>query len=141
MWGAAAPRVFELELLVTLFLDDQILEHLVSSTNAYAQLKKSQKPAMYKRFQLYTLTKEEMLRYLGVLVLLSVNSVRSYRQVWNPKSSQVGTLYGYINISCLVCNITLYSFTVMSCSFALQFVIYYVYSTCRYLCRSWICWQ
>ena len=46
--------------IFTLFFDDQLLEHLVSSTNVYAQLKKSQKPAMYKRFQLYTLTKEEM---------------------------------------------------------------------------------
>ena len=61
----------------------------MDSTKAYAEAKKLQKPAMYKRFTLYEFTKEEMLRYIGVLMLLSVNSVRSYRQAWNPRSSQV----------------------------------------------------
>ena len=75
-----------------LFFDNEVLEHLVASTNAYAELKKAQKPKSYQRFMLHKLTKEEMLRYIGVLLLLSVNSVRSYRQAWNPKSSQVRIL-------------------------------------------------
>ena len=35
------------------------------------------------------LTKEEMFQYIGVLLLLSINSMRSYRQAWNNKSSQI----------------------------------------------------
>ena len=72
-----------------LFCDDELLAHLVASTNAYTELKKAEKPVAYKRFMLSRLSKEEMLKYIGVLLLLSVNAVRSYRLAWNPKSSQV----------------------------------------------------
>ena len=44
---------------------------------------------MYVRFKRSPLTKEEMFRYIGVLLLLSINSMRSYRQAWNNKSSQI----------------------------------------------------
>lgn len=72
-----------------LFFDDDTLERLVASTNAYAESKKEQKPLMYLRFKQTPLTKEEMMRYIGALLLLSISSTRSYRQAWNVRSSQV----------------------------------------------------
>ena len=77
--------------IFSLYFDDEILELLVTSTKLM-QLKKEEKPAMYRRFKQSTLSKQEMLRFIGVLILTSVNSVRSYWQAWNPKSSQVGFL-------------------------------------------------
>ena len=72
-----------------LFFDADTLERLVVSTNAYAESKKAQKRLMYLRFKKSPLTKEEMMRYIGVLLLLSISSTRSYRQAWNVRSSQV----------------------------------------------------
>ena len=54
--------------------------------------KKEEKLAMYKQFKQSALTKQEMMRYIGVLISMSVNSVRSYRQAWNPKSLQVSIM-------------------------------------------------
>ena len=65
-----------------------MLEHFVKATNSYAEKKKEEKRNFYRKFKLVPLMKEEMLRYIGVLLLLSVNSVRSYRLAWDPKSSQ-----------------------------------------------------
>ena len=44
---------------------------------------------MYTRFKRTPLTKEELIRYIGVLLLFSVNSVRNFRKAWERKSSQV----------------------------------------------------
>ena len=43
---------------------------------------------MYARFKRTPMTREEMMRYIACLLLLSINSVRSYRQAWDSKSSQ-----------------------------------------------------
>ena len=51
-------------------------------------------------FNLAPLTAEEMRRYIGVLLLLSISSICSYRQTWNPKRTQVHALmtvhYAYL---------------------------------------------
>ena len=75
--------------LFSLYITDGMLEHFVEATNSYAESKKESKRGMYRQFKLVPLTKEELLRYLGVLLLLSINSVRSYRQAWDRKSSQL----------------------------------------------------
>ena len=51
-----------------LFFDDT-LECLVTSTNAYAESNKEKKRLMYLRFKISPLTKEEMMRYIDVLLL------------------------------------------------------------------------
>ena len=81
-------QVTELELL-RLFISDDMLEKFIVATNAYAEAQKEAKQAMYTRFKRTPLTKEELIRYIGVLLLLSVNSVRNFRKAWERKSSQV----------------------------------------------------
>ena len=74
--------------LFRLFVDDEVLQRLVTATNDYAEKNKQNKPNMYERFRRHPLTTEEMMSYLGCLLLLSINSVRNYRQAWNESSSQ-----------------------------------------------------
>lgn len=81
-------QLTELELL-RLFISDDMLQKFIVATNAYAEAQKEAKQAMYTRFKRTPLTKEELIRYIGVLLLLSVNSVRNYRKAWERKSSQV----------------------------------------------------
>ena len=72
-----SPRdLAELDLF-RLFIDDATLDRLVVATNAYAESKRTVKRIMYRRFKLSPLTKEEMMQYIGVLLLLSINSTRS----------------------------------------------------------------
>ena len=75
--------------LFSKYFDDTVIKQLVDATNDYAEQKKNTKRLMYKRFKNVPLTSDEMSRYLGVLLLLSISSIRSYRQAWNPRSSQV----------------------------------------------------
>ena len=75
-----------------LFFNDEVLERLVTATNQYAESKKNLKPYMYRRFKVKALTKEEMMRFLGVLILLGINPVRNYKHVWNSKRVQVRLL-------------------------------------------------
>ena len=74
--------------LFQLFIDEHILERLVTSTNDYAEEIRHKKPNMYKRFERHRLTPDEMMRYIGCLLLLSINSVRNYCLAWSKKSSQ-----------------------------------------------------
>ena len=53
----------------TFFFVDDTLEHLVVSTHTYAEYKKAQKQLMYLQFKKSSLTKEEMMRYIGVSTL------------------------------------------------------------------------
>lgn len=57
----------------------------MTSTNDYAEKNRSKKPNMYKIFKL---TPDEMMHYLGCLLLLNINSVRNYHLAWSKKSSQ-----------------------------------------------------
>ena len=52
-----------------LFFDNNTFERLVTSTNAYAESNKEKMRLMYLRFKMSLLTKEEMMRYIGVLLL------------------------------------------------------------------------
>jgi hypothetical protein len=74
--------------LFQLFVDNHVLERLVTSTNNYAEKNRSKKPNMYKRFKRHALTHDEMVRYFSCLLLLSINSVQNYRFAWSKKSSQ-----------------------------------------------------
>ena len=66
-----------------------MLNDFVLATNSYADKKKDSHPQAYDSFKKVPLTKEELIRYIAVFLLLSINSVRSYRQAWDPKSSQM----------------------------------------------------
>ena len=79
------------------FFNDQVIESLVVATNDYAEQKDSKRSA-YRRYKLSPLTKEEMWRYLGFFLLLSISSTQIYRQACNPKSSQVS--YNRQSIPC-----------------------------------------
>ena len=92
--------------LFRLFINDDVLDRLVESTLAYAEAKKNEKRLMYMRLQKSPLTKEEMARYIGVLLLLSIISTKSYRQAWNPKKNQVGSPHTWRHcLYCLYCNV------------------------------------
>ena len=66
---------------------------LIAGTNDYAEQKEDIKKHMYRKFKISPLTEEEMQRFLGVFVLLSISSVRNYRQAWSARSSQVCMSY------------------------------------------------
>ena len=59
--------------LFSKYFDDTVVRQLVDATNDYAERKKTTKRLMYMRFKSSPLTPEEMWRYLGVLLLLSIN--------------------------------------------------------------------
>ena len=79
--------------LFGLYIGDEVIERLVEATKQYAEKQKDSKASMYRKFKQSSLTAEEMRRYIGVLLLLSICSIRSYRQAWNPRSSQVRHTY------------------------------------------------
>ena len=69
----------------------------VVATNAYLEAKEEFKPAMYLRFKQSPLTRNEMIRYIGVYLLLSVNSVCSYRKPCIRRSSEVNILSQFLH--------------------------------------------
>ena len=75
--------------LFRLFITDDLLDHFVEATKAYAETQKLRKRLMYMRFTKSELSRDEMFRYLGVYLLLSLSSSRNYKKAWNKKSSQV----------------------------------------------------
>ena len=74
--------------LFELFFSDDIIKRLVLATIAYSELKKEDKPSMYKRFHYHQLTEDEMRRFIGVLLLLGITGVGSYRHAWSIKNAQ-----------------------------------------------------
>jgi hypothetical protein len=74
--------------LFSLFFTDELVEKMVHCTNLYAESKKDSKPQLYMKFKRHTLTKGEMMQYIGCLLILSISNVRSYRSVWDHKSTQ-----------------------------------------------------
>ena len=75
--------------LFCLFVDDEILNRLAANTTTqYAAPKKDAKPTMHMKFKRHPLTADKIMRFLGCLLLLSIDSVQNYRQAWNDKSSQ-----------------------------------------------------
>lgn len=88
--GPQLPDDVKTELdLFRVYITDDILEHFIETTNDYAEAIKEAQPIMYQRFRKHPLTKAEMLRYIGEHLLLSINSIRSYRKAWDQMSSQV----------------------------------------------------
>ena len=71
------------------FLSDDVLDHIIEATKAYAEQQKEGKRAMYLCFSKSPLTREEMMRYMATYLLLSLSSIQSYRKAWSKKSSQV----------------------------------------------------
>lgn len=82
-----APNVTGLDIFL-LFCNETVLERLVTATLAYAEMKKHSKWSTYLRFTAHLLTNEEMMCFIGCFLLMSINSVRSYRQAWDKNSSQ-----------------------------------------------------
>ena len=74
--------------LFELYFDDTVITRLVESTVAYAEENKERKKSMYRRLKLRELNKEEMMRFIAVLLLLGITGVRSYRKAWSMKNAQ-----------------------------------------------------
>ena len=94
--------------LFRLFITDDIVDRLVQATNSYAESRKDAKKSTYQRFKRSILSREEMYRFIGALLLLSISSVRNYRQAWDIKSSQV-CVHGYFHSNSYKCH-TLFTF-------------------------------
>jgi DNA excision repair protein ERCC-6 len=69
-------------------VDQDVLQRLVTATNDYAEKNRNTKANMYRRFRRHPLSCEEIMCYLGCLLLLSINSVRNYSYAWKETSSQ-----------------------------------------------------
>lgn len=69
----------------------------MDGVNVYAELNKKKKLG-YKVFKLASLTRDEVQRYIGILLMLSISLVHSYRQAWNPNSSQVSVYTFYVRL-------------------------------------------
>lgn len=82
--------------LFHLFITDDIVDRLVQATNSYAESRKDTKKSTYQRFKPSILNREEMYRFIGALLLLSISSVKNYKQAWDIKSSQV-RVHGYFH--------------------------------------------
>ena len=74
--------------LFSLFVDQDVLQCLLTATNDYAEKNRNTKANMYRRFRRHPLSCEEIICYLGCLLLLNINSVRNYSYVWKETSSQ-----------------------------------------------------
>ena len=70
------------------FFDDSTVDRMVEATNGYAEAKKTEKAFMYKLYRSKPLDRDEMRRYLGVLILLGINKMRNYSMAWNYKTAQ-----------------------------------------------------
>jgi hypothetical protein len=74
--------------LFELFFDNDTITQFVQATNAYAEMKKQNKKAMYKRYKYKTQANDEMIRFMTVLLLLGITGVRSYTKAWNSRNAQ-----------------------------------------------------
>ena len=66
--------------LFELFFDDWAMKRIRSCTLAYAESKKLKQ---YNIFTRRSLTKEELMAFIGALVLLGINRVRNHRKTWS----------------------------------------------------------
>ena len=109
------------------FIDYTALDCFVVATNAYAESKRTVKHIMYRCFELSSLTNEEMMHYVSVLLLFSINSTWSYRQAWDFKSSQVS-----LNCECM---------SAWNSMHIPEVTLHYIYwFLCRFLFALWIWW-
>ena len=81
----------ELELFSLYISDDVRSGTLVEATNSYAVENKATKPAMYRRYKQHILIKEEIFRYIGDLLIRSINSLKNYHLAWNTAFRSAAT--------------------------------------------------
>ena len=64
------------------------MERMRSCTLAYAESRKTEKKKCYEIFMRRSSTKEELMAFIGALILLSINRVRNHRKAWSCARAQ-----------------------------------------------------
>ena len=76
--------------LFELHFDDKAIDMLITATLSYAEARKqSKKKKRCKLFKHTPLTKEEMMAFIGSLILLGIHAVHNYRKAWSESKAQV----------------------------------------------------
>jgi len=77
-----------LSLLEQLF-DTAVIDRLMKCTLVYAEFRKISKPKRCALFMKRQFSKEELMAFLGALILLGIRSVRNHRKVWSHQRAQM----------------------------------------------------
>ena len=64
------------------------MKRIRSCTLAYAESKKFEKKKQYDIFTRQSLTKEELMAFIGALILLAINRVWKHRKTWSCARAQ-----------------------------------------------------
>ena len=64
------------------------MKRIRSCTLAYAESKKFEKKKQYDIFTRRSLTKEELMAFIGALILLAINRVWKHRKTWSCARAQ-----------------------------------------------------
>lgn len=75
-------------LLFQLFIDDDILARILNSSLSYAEDNKEMKAKHYKLFTKRNRTKEDIMAFIGALILLGIHGVRNHRKAWSCTRAQ-----------------------------------------------------
>ena len=71
------------------FFDEHVINRIIKSTLSYAEFRKQAKPKRYTLFKKRPFSKEELMAFLGALILLGIHSVRNHRKAWESLKSTV----------------------------------------------------
>jgi hypothetical protein len=71
------------------FFDEHVINRIITSTLSYAEFRKRAKPKRYTLFKKRPLSKEELVAFLGALILLGIHSVRNHRKAWSHRKAQL----------------------------------------------------
>ena len=74
------------------------MKRIRSCTLAYAESKKFKKKKQYDIFTRRSLTKEELMAFIGALILLAINQVWKHRKTWSCDTI-VLAMKGYARLS------------------------------------------
>ena len=74
--------------LFELFFDDWAMERMCSCTLVCVESKRTEKKKHYEIFMRRSLTKEELMAFIGALILLGINPVRNHRKAWSCAPAQ-----------------------------------------------------
>ena len=80
--------------LFELFFNSTILDQLRTCTLAYAESKKEEKRKRYDIFSRQCLTNEEIMAFIGSLILLGIHRVRNHCKAWSSVRAQVSCRLG-----------------------------------------------
>ena len=69
--------------LSELFFDDWAMERMRSCTLACAESKRTEKKKRYEIFMRRSLTKKELMAFIGAFILLGINRVRNHGKAWS----------------------------------------------------------